>query len=168
MRRRPVPPHDTLRAARLKEFQTMSIFGTILSTIFSHAGATPPAASPKAAQVTDEVPEPAAAPATPPAEAQVTQAVPEQAAAPARPVDVAAILTSLAEKTPQPLNWRQSIVDLLKLLNLDSSLAARKQLAEELHYSGDTTDSATMNIWLHRAVMQKLADNGGKVPDDLK
>jgi hypothetical protein len=84
------------------------------------------------------------------------------------PVDVAAVLTSLAEKNPQTLDWRHSIVDLMKLLGLDSGLASRKQLADELHYSGDKDDSASMNIWLHKQVMQKLAENGGKVPDDLK
>ena len=66
------------------------------------------------------------------------------------------------------LNWRTSIVDLLKLLSLDSSLDSRKELAKELNYSGDTSDSASMNIWLHRQVMNKLAANGGKVPADLK
>ena len=84
------------------------------------------------------------------------------------PVDVAAVLTSLAEKTPQKLDWRHSIVDLMKLLNLDSGLASRKQLADELHYTGDKEDSASMNIWLHKQVMQKLAANGGKVPADLQ
>ncbi|MCJ2016618.1 DUF3597 domain-containing protein [Methylobacterium sp. E-065] len=84
------------------------------------------------------------------------------------PVDVAAVLTGLAEKNPQTLDWRHSIVDLMKLLGLDSGLASRKQLADELHYTGDKDDSATMNIWLHKQVMQKLAENGGKVPDDLK
>ncbi|MEE7448129.1 hypothetical protein MRF4_09980 [Methylobacterium radiotolerans] len=84
------------------------------------------------------------------------------------PVDVEAVLTSLAEKTPQKLDWRHSIVDLMKLLGLDSGLASRKQLADELHYTGDKDDSANMNIWLHKQVMQKLAENGGKVPDDLK
>ncbi|MFT8423638.1 MAG: DUF3597 domain-containing protein, partial [Gluconacetobacter sp.] len=93
---------------------------------------------------------------------------PAAPAPPSAPVDVAAILTDLAAKAPQPLNWQQSIVDLMKLLDLDSSLAARKQLAGELHYTGDTNDSASMNVWLHKAVMQKLAENGGKVPDDLK
>ena len=78
------------------------------------------------------------------------------------------MLNGLAEKNPQTLDWRQSIVDLMKLLDLDSSLAARKQLAEELGYTGDTNDSASMNIWLHKQVMQKLAENGGKVPADLK
>jgi hypothetical protein len=84
------------------------------------------------------------------------------------PVDVAAVLTGLAEKNPQKLDWRHSIVDLMKLLDLDSGLASRKQLADELHYTGDKDDSASMNIWLHKQVMQKLAENGGKVPDDLK
>jgi hypothetical protein len=81
---------------------------------------------------------------------------------------VEAVLTDLAAKNPQQLNWRTSIVDLMKLLDLESSLGARKELAQELHYSGDMNDSAAMNIWLHKQVMQKLADNGGKVPDDLK
>jgi hypothetical protein len=89
-------------------------------------------------------------------------------ATPAQSVDVEAVLTNLASGNPQQLNWRASIVDLMKLLNLDNSLNARKELAQELHYSGDMNDSAAMNIWLHKQVMQKLADNGGKVPDDLK
>jgi hypothetical protein len=71
-------------------------------------------------------------------------------------------------KNSQQLNWRTSIVDLMKLLDLDSSLNARKELATELHYTGDKNDSASMNIWLHKQVMQKLAENGGKVPDNLK
>ena len=79
-----------------------------------------------------------------------------------------AVLTDLAYKNSQQLNWRTSIVDLMKLLNLDSSLSARQELARELHYSGDTTTERSMNIWLHKQVMQKLAENGGKVPDDLK
>ncbi len=93
------------------------------------------------------------------------------AAAPAAPVeqvDVSAILNGLAAKNPQKLNWKTSIVDLLKLLDLDSSLTARKTLAQELGYTGDTNDSASMNIWLHKQVMNKLAENGGKVPDELK
>jgi hypothetical protein len=80
---------------------------------------------------------------------------------------VAAVLTKLASQNKEQLDWRRSIVDLMKLLNLDSSLAARKQLARELHYSGDMNDSASMNVWLHRQVMQKLAENGGRVPADL-
>ena len=83
------------------------------------------------------------------------------------PVDIEAMLTDMASKNPEKLNWRTSIVDLMKLLGLDSSLANRKELAQELHYTGDTNDSATMNIWLHKQVMQKVAANGGKVPADL-
>jgi hypothetical protein len=74
----------------------------------------------------------------------------------------------MQESSGQQLNWRTSIVDLLKLLGLDSSLDARKELASELRYSGNTEDSGAMNIWLHREVMKKLAENGGKVPDALK
>ena len=83
-------------------------------------------------------------------------------------VDVEAILNNMAGSAGQPLNWRTSIVDLLKLLNLDSSLHSRKELAGAATTRGDTSDSASMNIWLHRQVMNKLAANGGKVPADLK
>ncbi len=83
-------------------------------------------------------------------------------------VDVEEVLNGLAAKNSQKLNWKTSIVDLMKLLDLDSSLGARKELAKELNYTGDTNDSASMNIWLHRQVMNKLAANGGKVPADLK
>ena len=85
-------------------------------------------------------------------------------------VDVEAVLTGLAAKKGQKLDWRKSIVDLMKLLDLDldSSLEARKELAKELNYTGDTSDSAAMNVWLHKQVMAKLAASGGKVPDDLK
>ena len=90
------------------------------------------------------------------------------AAATAAPVDVAAILDGLAAKNPEKLDWKHSIVDLLKLLGLDSSLAERKELAADLKYTGDMNDSATMNMWLHKEVMRKLAENGGKVPESLK
>src|SRR4249919_2973907 len=82
-------------------------------------------------------------------------------------VDVTAILDDLASKNPEKLDWRKSIVDLMKLVGMDSSLAARKELAKELDYTGDTGDSATMNVWLHKAVIKKIADNGGKVPNEL-
>ena len=88
--------------------------------------------------------------------------------APKGTVDVAAIMDKLAGQSKEKLDWRHSIVDLMKLLALDSSLAARKTLAGELHYTGNTDDSATMNVWLHKQVMAKLAENGGKVPDELK
>ena len=82
-------------------------------------------------------------------------------------VDVEAILSAEAAKAGQPLNWRSSIVDLMKLLGIDSSLANRKELAQELGYTGALDGSADMNIWLHKAVMRELAKNGGKVPADL-
>jgi hypothetical protein len=88
--------------------------------------------------------------------------------APQSQVDVEAVLNKLASQNREKLDWRKSIVDLMKLLKLDSSLSARQGLAKELHYSGDTKDSTAMNIWLHKQVMIKLAENGGKVPDDLR
>ena len=101
---------------------------------------------------------PAAAPAAPA----------PQASAAAQPVDVEAVLTAMAEKNSQKLNWRTSIVDLMKLGGMDSTLAERKELADELGYTGDKADTAAMNIWLHKQVMKKLADNGGKLPADLQ
>ena len=77
-------------------------------------------------------------------------------------------MDNLAAQATQRLDWRHSIVDLMKLINLDSSLSARKELAQELHYTGDMNDSASMNIWLHKQVMIKLAENGGNVPADLR
>ncbi|ATU71599.1 hypothetical protein SXCC_01644 [Gluconacetobacter sp. SXCC-1] len=130
----------------------MSIFGTILSKIFgSHTAA---AATPAATTTAPAASAAPAAPATP-------------AAAPAQPVDVDAVLGALAAKNPEKLNWQTSIVDLMKLLGLDSSLSARKELATELHYTGDMNDSASMNVWLIKQVMAKLAANGGKVSPDL-
>jgi len=82
-------------------------------------------------------------------------------------VDVEAVLEGLAAKNPQKLNWRTSIVDLMKLVGMDSSLAERKELAQELGYTGNTNDSASMNIWLHKQVLRKLAENGGRVPANL-
>ena len=89
------------------------------------------------------------------------------ASAPAGAVDVTAILDDLASKNPEKLDWRNSIVDLMKLVGMDSGLASRKELAKDLNYTGDTSDSASMNIWLHKAVIRKIADNGGKVPNEL-
>jgi len=84
------------------------------------------------------------------------------------PVDVAAIVDKAAASKGEKLAWKTSIVDLMKALDLDSSLTARKELAKELKYTGDMNDSAKMNIWLHKQIMEKLAANGGKVPDDIK
>jgi len=100
------------------------------------------------------------------AQAQASPTAP--AAPPAEPVDVAAIVDKAAASKGEKLAWRTSIVDLMKALDLDSSLTARKALAKELNYTGDTNDSAKMNIWLHKQIMDKLAANGGKLPDDVK
>ncbi len=110
---------------------------------------------------TTAAPPPAASPATAPA------APPPTKAPTTGSVDVAAILEAAVKAKRQKLDWRKSIVDLMKALDLDSSLANRRALAAELSYSGDTKDTAKMNIWLHKALMQKLAENGGKVPADL-
>ena len=133
----------------------MSIFGSIMSKIF---GDKVPSAAQASAIPSAGGGAPAAAGATP----AVAQA---PGAAPMAAVDVADILDDI--ETDQELNWRQSIVDLMKLLKLDSSLTARKELATELGYTGDMGDSAKMNVWLHKQVMTKLAQNGGKVPSDL-
>jgi hypothetical protein len=132
----------------------MSIFSSILAKIFPSASAASTGASDGAAAAApSEAPAAtdAATPAAPPAAVTV--------------VDVEKLLDSMPGAAN--LNWRTSIVDLLKLLGLDSSLESRKQLASELSYGEDTSDSAKMNIWLHRQVMTKLAANGGKVPSDL-
>ena len=144
----------------------MSIFGDIMSAIF---GRSAKAETPAAGTAGPATPagSPAAAPASP-APSATSAPSSATAAAPAATVDVAAVLDALAKTNKQKLNWRKSIVDLMKLLDLDSSQTARKKLAEELHYSGDTKYSAKMNVWLHKQVMIKLAENGGKVPDDLK
>jgi len=89
-------------------------------------------------------------------------------AAPLSQVDVEKVVTEMAAKKKEKLDWRKSIVDLMKVLDLDSSLKARQELARELKYDGDMNDSAKMNIWLHKQVMRKLAENGGKVPADLR
>jgi hypothetical protein len=136
----------------------MGILSNIFHKIFpgSHTAAQgPQATTPQAPATTAAAP--TAAPAAAPA-----------SSAPMPEVDVESVLSGMQSSAGQELNWRTSIVDLLKLLGLDSSLQSRKELAAELHYTGDTNDSASMNIWLHRQVMNKLAANGGKVPADLK
>ena len=130
----------------------MGILGNILGKIFGSGAA-----------------EAAAKAATAPTPAGPSAAANAQSAPAAMPeVDVEQMLDGMAASASQKLNWKTSIVDLMKLLDLDSSLAERKDLAKELHYTGDMNDSAAMNIWLHRQVMNKLAANGGKVPADLR
>ena len=138
----------------------MGMFTNLMSKIFGHATAAP---STSAAPPTTTVA--SAAPSTPTTPASA--AAPAPVSGPAKIVDVTAILDNLAAKNPEKLDWRKSIVDLMKLVGMDSSLTARKQLATELHYSGDENDSATMNMWLHKEVLKKLAENGGKVPQEL-
>ena len=129
----------------------MSIFSNIMGKIFCHK----PKAAPAAPNV---APAPAQAPAAP------TAAAP---APPPQAVDVTAVLDDLAANAGQKLDWRHSIVDLMKLVGMESSLAERKELADELGYTGDKGDSAAMNIWLHKQVIKKLSENGGKVPAEL-
>ncbi len=163
----------------------MSMFGNIVSALFHHAAAAAPAAETAAAEApasaaTSSDPAPAGdgaatppvagAPTAAPAPAAATPAAAAPAAAAAAPqtVDAKAVLEGLAAKNPQKLDWQHSIVDMMKLLGLDSSLSNRKELAQELHYTGDMDDSASMNVWLHGEVMKKLSENGGQVPADLK
>ena len=143
----------------------MSIFGTIMSKVFGSAHAATPtaaAAAPSAAPVADASGAGSSAAAAP----STAGAAPAPTGG--QTVDVAAVLDGMESHAGQTLNWRESIVDLMKLLDMDSSLTARKELAHELSYTGSTDDSATMNMWLHKEVMSKFAANGGKLPDDLK
>jgi hypothetical protein len=137
----------------------MGILSNIFSKIFpsSHAANAPAAA---AGNTAPAAPAPTSAPAGAPSPGPATAAMPQ--------VDVEQMLDGMAQKSSERLNWRTSIVDLMKLLGLDSSLQSRKELAQELHYTGDSNDSASMNVWLHRQVMNKVAANGGKVPADLR
>ncbi|MDB5574399.1 MAG: hypothetical protein JWR79_1556 [Tardiphaga sp.] len=125
----------------------MSIFGKIMGAIFGTKADAAPSG-------------------TAPAPSTTTSA--GSGAAPASSVEVAPILDAAVKAKGEKLEWRTSIVDLMKALVIDSSLTARKELAKELNYTGDTNDSATMNIWLHKQVIVKLAANGGKLPDDMK
>src|SRR6516165_673232 len=131
----------------------MSVFANIMSKIFGHGSAQAAGASPTLA---------------PPTKAPGSSAPTPANAPPKQTVDVAAIVDKAAASKGEKLAWRTSIVDLMKALDLDSSLAARKELAKELKYTGDTNDTATMNVWLHKQVMAKLAANGGKLPADIK
>jgi hypothetical protein len=130
----------------------MSIFGKIMSAIFGAKADAAPAAGGAAAGG------PAAGAAS----------GGSSAAAPAAAVDVAPILDKAVAAKGEKLEWRTSIVDLMKALDIDSSFTARKELAKELGYTGDSNDSASMNIWLHKQVMTKLAANGGVLPPEIK
>ena len=132
----------------------MSIFGKIMGAIF---GTKADAATPDVTSAAGHV-MPSAGPTT---------ASPSATGLPVQSVDVAPILDKAVAGKKEKLEWRTSIVDLMKALDIDSSLGARKELAKELNYSGDTSDSATVNIWLQKQVLAKLAANGGKLPADL-
>jgi len=147
--RRTIDAESVLIGAVFKLFgsDTMSIFGKIMGAIFgTHAEAATPAPAPADG----------GAPAS------------GSGVAPADSVDVAAILDKAVAAKKEKLEWRTSIVDLMKALDIDSSLGARKELAKDLKYTGDTSDSASMNIWLHKQIMGQLAANGGKLPADIK
>jgi len=135
----------------------MSIFGKIMSAIFGSSAAATPAGGGSSAGGTATTGSAAAPSSTPAAPA-----------APPQSVDVAAIVDKAAAAKGEKLEWRTSIVDLMKALDIDSSFTARKELANELGYTGDSNDSASMNIWLHKQVMAKLAANGGKLPPEIK
>jgi len=130
----------------------MSIFGKIMSAIFGSSADAAPAGGGTA----------------PAGGASGGGATAPASGSPAATVDVAPILDKAVADKGEKLAWRTSIVDLMKALDIDSSLTARKELAKELGYTGDTNDSASMNIWLHKQVMTKLAANGGKLPADIK
>jgi hypothetical protein len=134
----------------------MSIFGSIISAVFSTkpgaapvSGAAPASGAPHASTGSAAAPAPGSPGAAP-------------------TVDVAAILDKMVAAKHEKLLWRVSIVDLMATLDLDSSFAARKELAKELGYTGDSHDSASMNIWLHKQMMQALQSHGGKLPSDVK
>ena len=152
----------------------MGIFDKIKDAIFGHAANAAPMPGTAAGQPSASAPvsptQASPAPATPsatPASAAPSAGSTAAGSTASAPVDIVPILDAAVKKNGQHLNWRTSIVDLMKSLDLDSSLESRKELAKELHYTGDTGDSATMNMWLHKALMKKLAENGGKVPADL-
>jgi hypothetical protein len=138
----------------------MGLFSGIMSKIFGHA----PAAKAQPAPVAPTIQPVVSAPPTPAAEAPPNAS---PVAPPPPVVDVTAVLDDLAAHNGEKLDWRKSIVDLMKLVGMDSSLASRKELADDLGYTGDKGDSAKMNVWLHREVIKQLAANGGKVPADL-
>src|SRR4051794_38325149 len=152
----------------------MKLFNTLMSKIFGQAAA--PAQTTSAPAGTSAQPAAGAPPQTgasagsmPPTGSSAPAAVASggaaaATAAPPASVDIDATLTQMAAKNPERLDWKKSIVDLMKLVGMESSLHNRKELATELGYTGDMNDSATMNIWLHKAVLRKLVENGGRVP----
>jgi 3-oxoacyl-ACP reductase-like protein len=150
----------------------MSIFGKIASAIFGHRSVAPGTATGSLAPGAPKAPGSAApgsaAPGSAAAPASTTGTSAAGAAKPITIAEVEAMISKVAAGQKEKLDWQRSIVDLMKLLNLDSSLHARKELAQELGYTGSLDGSAEMNVWLHKQVMTKLAESGGKVPDSLR
>jgi hypothetical protein len=143
----------------------MSIFGKLVSAIFGSSTTAAPAPTswgPSAAK-----PASPGSPATP-TTSPTAGAAPGATGKPMSRSELEALINTIASQQGEDLNWRESIVDLMKLFKLDSSLGARKELAKELGYTGALDGSAEMNVWLHREVMIKLAESGGKVPEKLK
>ena len=143
----------------------MSIFGKLVSAIFGSSHAPEPAPTPAPTSWSPSAPKPAspAAPTSSP-----TAGAPAATGKPMSRAELEELIKKTASAQQEELNWRESIVDLMKLFKLDSSLGARKELAKELGYTGALDGSAEMNVWLHRQVMVKLAESGGKVPEHLK
>ena len=136
----------------------MGMFATLMSKVFGHKAPEAPAAAapaPTPAAPAQSTPIAVAAPAAPPAPVPLAQ------------VDVTAILDGMAAKSGEDLDWKKSIVDLMKCVGMDSSFKARQELAKDLNYTGDMHDSASMNIWLHKEVLTRFAANGGKLPANL-
>jgi hypothetical protein len=162
--------------ARTKQEEKMSVFGSIASAIFGSkhaasvtAAAGPAASSPSAGSAKGtSAPSPSTATAAAASAPSAGTPTGSAAATPISKADVEAILAKLDDEQDEDYDWKRSIVDLMKLLKLDSGLGARKQLAQELGYTGALDGSAEMNVWLHKQVMTKLAETGGKVPDSLK
>jgi len=142
----------------------MSIFGSIVSAIFGSSAEAKPAAPTASAAPSASTP---SAPTASTAASAPAAGAPS-AAAPISKAEVEALIAGIAAKRGGKYNWQQSIVDLMKLLDLDSGLGARKELAQELGYKGALDGSAEMNVWLHKQVMDKFAASGGKVPESLK
>jgi len=145
----------------------MGIFSKIKNAIWGHPAA---AATPSAPTPADTASVASAAPAEGPTVASAgaaTTTSPAATASAAKPVDIAPILDAAAKSSGQKLDWKHSIVDLMKALGMDASLAERKELADELGYTGEKNGSAEMNTWLHKALLKKLSENGGKVPAEL-
>ena len=155
----------------------MGLFNNLMSKIFGQSAGGPqvtstsapaPAGTPAPASGAPAAPvAPAGADIAATATASARPAGASQSSTETQTVDVAANLDAMAARNPEKLDWKRSIVDLMKLVGMDSSLSARKELAKELNYTGDTSDSASMNIWLHKQVLRKLSENGGKVPQEL-